>query len=209
MVRSVRFLSVTYGFGDASGKGFGSATQLRNSPEVSIRIRAWSWDESEESSNWREFTNVIETLEEEGAYGSLYKTEVYFFTDNSTVEAALYKGSSTSRKLLSLVIRFFALQTKYSALVHVCHCSGLRMIESGGDGVSRSQINEGVMSGVAMSEYLPLRLAPVNCCPTLEPWLRQWMGNQAKVLTPMDWFEQGHDIVDWTLSADGFWRPVL
>jgi hypothetical protein len=35
------------------------------------------------------------------------------------------------------------------------------------------------------------------------------MGNQAKVSTPMDWFEQGHDIVDWTLSADGFWRPVL
>jgi hypothetical protein len=35
------------------------------------------------------------------------------------------------------------------------------------------------------------------------------MGNQAKVLTPMDWFEQGHYIVDWTLSADGFWRPVL
>lgn len=60
-----------------------------------------------------------------------------------------------------------------------------------------------------MSAYLPLHLAPVDRCPTLEPWLRQWMGNQAKVLTPMDWFEQGHDIVDWTLSADGFWRPVL
>jgi hypothetical protein len=83
------------------------------------------------------------------------------------------------------------------------------MIASGGDGVSRGQINEGVISEVAMSAYLPLHLAPVDRCPTLEPWLRQWMVNQAKVLTPMDWFEQGHGIVDWTLSADRFWRPVL
>jgi hypothetical protein len=52
-------------------------------------------------------------------------------------------------------------------------------------------------------------MAPVDRCPTLEPWLRHCMGNQAKVLTPMDWFEQGHVIVDWTLGADGFWRPVL
>jgi hypothetical protein len=60
-----------------------------------------------------------------------------------------------------------------------------------------------------MSQYLPLHLAPVDRCPTLEPWLRQWMGNQVKVLTPMNWFEQGHDIVDWTLIADGFCIPVL
>jgi hypothetical protein len=83
------------------------------------------------------------------------------------------------------------------------------MIASGGDVVSRGQVSEGVMSGVAMSAYLPLRLAPVDRCPALEPWLRQWLGNQAKVLTPMDWFEQGHDIVYWTMSADGFWRPAL
>jgi hypothetical protein len=35
------------------------------------------------------------------------------------------------------------------------------------------------------------------------------MGNQAKVLTPMYCFDQGHDIVDRTLRADGFWTPVL
>jgi hypothetical protein len=52
-VRSFRILSVAYVFGDASGKGFGVATQLRNSPEVSTRIGVCSWDESEESSNWR------------------------------------------------------------------------------------------------------------------------------------------------------------
>jgi hypothetical protein len=63
------------------------------------------------------------------------------------------------------------------------------MIESGGDGVSRGQVNEGFMSGVAMSEYLPLHVSPVDRCPALEPWLRQRLGNQAKVLTPMEWFE--------------------
>jgi hypothetical protein len=83
-VRSVRILSIAWVW-RYLGKGFGAAAQLRNSQEVSIRIGVWAWGESEESSNWREFTNVIEILEEEGAAGRLYKTEVYLFTDNSTV----------------------------------------------------------------------------------------------------------------------------
>jgi hypothetical protein len=82
------------------------------------------------------------------------------------------------------------------------------MIASGGHGVSQGHVNEGVMSGVAMLAYIPLHLAPLNRCPALEPRLRQSLENQAKVLKPVDWFEQGIGIVDWTLIADGFWIPV-
>jgi hypothetical protein len=56
-VRSSAILPVVYGFGDASGKGFGSALQERKEAGISIRIGVWSWTESEESSNWKEFTN--------------------------------------------------------------------------------------------------------------------------------------------------------
>jgi hypothetical protein len=140
-VRSSSILSVIYGFGDASGKGFGSALQKRKEAGISIRIGVWSWTEIEESSNWREFTNCIEALEAEESAGSLYQALVYLFTDNSTVDFALYKGASSIRKLWELVIRCYASHTKYSTSMQVCHCSGLRMIASGGDGISRGQVN--------------------------------------------------------------------
>jgi hypothetical protein len=94
---------VVYGFGDASGKGFGST--FSRGKDISYRIGAWGDDESDESSIWREFTNVVESLEEEAECGQLTNTVVFFFTDNSTAEASLYKGPSKRRKLFSLVIR--------------------------------------------------------------------------------------------------------
>ena len=132
-VRSV--LVVIYGFGDASGTGFGSTIQRGDG--IGYRIGVWSEPETEEeSSNWREFTNVVEALEEEAESGSLSNTEVYFFTDNSTVESAIFKGTSSSPKLLDLVIRVRMLKMKWSIRLHVIHMAGTRMIAQGSDGVS-------------------------------------------------------------------------
>jgi hypothetical protein len=199
-VRSSSILSVIYGFGDASGKGFVSALQERKEAGISIRIGVWSWTESEESSNWKEFTNYIEALEAEGVAGRLYQTLVYLFTDNSTVEFALYKGTSSSWKLWELVIWFYALKTKYSTSIQVCHCSGLRMIASGGDGLSRGQVDERIMTGMPMPAYLPLHLSPLERSPALISWLHSWMGTKAVMLKTMDWFELGHDISVWRLD---------
>jgi hypothetical protein len=98
VVRSNAVLQVLYGYGDASGKGFGS-TMLSNKG-IRFRIGLWEKDAEDESSNWKEFENVVEALEEEGKNGSLGGTLVYFFTDNSTVEAALYKGNLVEPKTL-------------------------------------------------------------------------------------------------------------
>ena len=63
--------------------------------------------ESVQSSNWRdEFTNIVESLEDEGNMGNLINAEVFMFTDNSTVEACTDKGLSTSSKLLDLLGQF-------------------------------------------------------------------------------------------------------
>lgn len=79
------------GFGDAYGKGFGST--FDHGKGIAYQIGVWKSDELDESSNWRESTNVVESLEEEAKGGHLTDAVVYFFTDNSTVEAALYKGT--------------------------------------------------------------------------------------------------------------------
>jgi hypothetical protein len=83
----------------------------------------WGAHDKPESSNWKEFTNVVEALEEEGLEGNLDNAEVFMFTDNATVESCVQKGSSTSRKLLDLVVRLQSMTTRLGIQVHIFHYS--------------------------------------------------------------------------------------
>jgi hypothetical protein len=67
MIRASTLFMVVYGFGDTSGKGFGSTFTVPNG--ISYRIGVWRPEESAESSSWKEFTNVVESLEEEAESG--------------------------------------------------------------------------------------------------------------------------------------------
>jgi hypothetical protein len=83
------------------------------------------------------------------------------------------------------------------------------MIASGGDGISRGQVNEGIMEGMPMTAYLPHHLSPLERSPELRSWLHSWLGTKAVMLKPMDWFELVHDISAWRLDRDGFHRPTF
>jgi hypothetical protein len=50
----------------------------------------------EKSSNWREFTNLVEFLEGAIVRHKLEGSEIFIFTDNSTSESAFLKGTSSS-----------------------------------------------------------------------------------------------------------------
>lgn len=133
-LRSKNVISVIYGFGDASGSGLGATFTCGSG--FNFRIGVWSSDESDESSNWRELTNIVDSLEDEAKSGGLNNSEVFMFTDNSTVEACAIRGSSSSIKLLGLVVRLRALTTVYGVKIHIFHVAGTRMIAQGSDGVS-------------------------------------------------------------------------
>ena len=60
---SLEVVSVIYGFGDASGTGLGATFTCGTG--FTYRIGVWSADDAAQSSNWREFTNIVESLEEE------------------------------------------------------------------------------------------------------------------------------------------------
>jgi hypothetical protein len=149
---------VFYGFGDASGKGRGSTFQgfktvhhpsKEFGPETPVhyRVGVWGPDEESESSNYQELTNLVEDTEAEAASGRLREAELFLFTDNSTAESAFYKGSSSSKKLHSLVLRLHKLSIDYQVIIHMIHISGKRMIAQGTDGCSRGVLMEGVMAG--------------------------------------------------------------
>jgi hypothetical protein len=119
-----------YGFGDASGLGFGATIQVGDS--IWYEYEQWTKEVVEErSSNWQEFTNLVEFLESAVREHKLEGLEIFIFTDNLTSEAASWKGSSSSPLLFDLVLRLRKLEMNSNLIVHVVHVSGKRMIDQG------------------------------------------------------------------------------
>lgn len=157
LVRGARIANIIYGFGDASGAGFGSSwldgSQLKGGEDenattrIDYRFGRWGSDGEGTSSNYRELRNLVETLEEIGQQGKLAGVEVFLFTDNSTAEAAFNRGSSSSVRLFELVKKVKLLEMHHQARVHVIHVAGTRMMKQGTDGLSRGCLVEGVMKG--------------------------------------------------------------
>ena len=63
---------VLYGFVDASGQGFRSF--ITTGEGIKYRIGTWGSDEDSTSSNWKEFSNLVSTLEQEAQSGNLDNT---------------------------------------------------------------------------------------------------------------------------------------
>jgi hypothetical protein len=207
VIRSNFVYEIFYGFGDASGKGFGSTMLSKRG--IKYRIGLWGDDEESETSNWKEFQNQVEALEEEALGGHLANAMVFFFTDNSTVEACLYKGNSSSPKLFKLMVRMRKLEMTHNVNVIISHVSGKRMIKEGADGVSRGYLREGVTAGESMLGFIPTDEGPLSRAPKLKAWVESWVGKSAEFLSPDDWFERAHDHRGGTKDSKGFWRPRI
>ena len=208
-LRARSIVSVVFGFGDASGTGLGSTFTCGQG--FSFRIGVWGSLEKDESSNWKEFSNVVESLEEEAELGNLQHSEVFMFTDNATVEACSYKGSSSLPKLLSLIIRLLSMSTRHGIKLHIFHVAGTRMIAQGTDGVSRGCLAHGVMGGEEMVSFIPIHKSATERSDSLLPWIRSWCGQSSIALSEADWFDVGHDIDGWFRSdrSDLMEKPKL
>jgi len=202
--RSANVSLLVYGFVDASKSGFGASIDYNNS--VRYRIGIWGPDEQSESSNYREFANLIETLEQEYQEGRLKDSTVIMATDNSTEEAAIYKGNSTSKKLFELVVRFKVLELHSGCKFIITHVAGTRMQLQGTDGISRGNLMEGISLGKSMLKFCPWGLSALERCSCLEPWLVETFGPSLEILKPKDWYSRGHDHSGGFMDDYGFFR---
>ena len=183
-----------YGFGDASGKGFGSSFVIGE--ELIFRHGQWATTVEVESSNYRELSNLVLAVEEAGRDGHLSDCELFLFTDNTTAEGCYYRGTSNSRKLFELVLRLRKLQVEGDIFIHVIHIAGTRMIEEGTDGLSRGNINEGVMTGANILSYIPLHLNGRERQQELLSWILSVLEEKNseesyKCLTESEWYTTG------------------
>eukprot|EP00978_Attheya_sp_CCMP212_P024148 scaffold75459_cov47-Attheya_sp.AAC.5 len=141
--RCWRIFLVVYGLGDASGKAYGAS--WTRSDCIHIRIGVWGPDEESGTSNLKELSNSADSLQAAAEAGDLKDAEVFFCTDNSTAEAAIYSGTSSSVQLYEQVLRLRKLECDYEFVLHVSHVAGTRMIAQGTDGLSRGNLEKGVL----------------------------------------------------------------
>ena len=194
-VRFEKTAEVIYGFFDASGTGLGSMMQGNDEGNVIIRIGVWSTSVSNEmSSNWREFSNLVEGVKEAAEKGRLNNALLFLFTDNSTVEGAVAKGNSPSQLLFDLVIELKRTELKYGFVTHVVHISGKRMIHQGTDGASRGETQYPKVLVQPLRLSAPIHLSAFDRSPTLKDWIISWTGNKSLFLTPSQWFFEAHDL---------------
>ena len=206
-VRSKEQRVALYGFVDASGGGYGTTVEVKG--QVEYRIGTWSSREANNSSNWREFANLVEEVERAGEKGWLNGTVLVLATDIEVVEATIYKGNLSSPLLFDLVLRLKTVQLRYSCQLIVTQVAGTRMISQGTDGVSRGSLQEGVAAGEKMLKHCPWNKSALETSKQLISWVEDWVGYKPNVLTPEQWYTLGHDVNGWSTDETGLSKPII
>ena len=108
LILGAAVLEVFFIFGDASGSDFG----LLRTEGISVGYQFGVWNEEGDgkSSNYKEFCNIVETLEEVGRKLNLQGREVFLYMYNMVSEIIAAAGSSKSEVLFNFVVQLHCLQ---------------------------------------------------------------------------------------------------
>ena len=88
---------------DTSGQGFGSG--LWDHEGLIYDFANWSTKWKNDTSNWKDGTNLTVRVEELAEEHKLDNGEIFILIDNQVFEGCFYKGNYNSRKLNELVMR--------------------------------------------------------------------------------------------------------
>ena len=90
-----------YLLGDASGNGMGSG--LWDGGVLDYEQGNWAVRLKDETSNWKEASNLVVRIRSLAEEGRLDKREVFLLTDNQVFEGTFFKGHSNSPKLNDII----------------------------------------------------------------------------------------------------------
>ena len=198
-----------YGFGGASSGGFGAT--VKRPGGLHGHYGLWGKDKENESLNYRELCNLVDTMEDEAKEEYLRNGELWLFTDNSTAESCFHKGGSSSKLLHELVLRLRKLEMDAGFTLHVVHVACTRMIMQGTDGLSRGIMLEGVVKGEDMLSFGVLSNTALERHPALLDFVRSWTTpilGESKGLSVEGWFQEGHGITGGAKGRCGIWTPT-
>ncbi len=102
----------------------------------------------------------------------LKNSELFVFTDNTTAEAAFFKGTLKAHKLFELVLNLCELQLNKGLHIHMINIAGKHMIAQGTDASSCGGEFSGSMLSLNMLKFIPLHQSALEHEPaTLEEWI--------------------------------------
>ena len=198
---------------DGSGHGTGGCNHEfsdRALPRVEFFSGTWSKRVVSMTSNWKELRTILLSLrrerlraEAENRKSKLERCRIYHLTDNSTSEAIIAKGTSTSPRLQQLVREIAYEQLLQQCLLIPVHVAGKRLIAQGTDGLSRGQTAVGAMAGntMAIQHYNPLHGGIPCIRKPLLGFCRSLYGQQAHLRHPDSWRQ------DCIVGHDTLWYP--
>jgi len=181
-----------YGFGDASGMGFGHALCIAG--VIRSEYGQWNSTIEEKHSNYKELRNLVNAVKAAMEENVLDGIELFLFTDNFVAECSYHNGgSNTCKELNELIFQLWKMQMEGCFILHVYHVAGTRMIATGIDGLSRGDKSEGIMNGLDIRSFIPLHLRPTERCDHLRDWIESlWKVEHRDNLTWLsehDWFQ--------------------
>jgi len=182
--------AVAYAGSDASGEGYGTRDEQGGKPGEFV-YGYWTAMTDDSTSNWREMRTVLDKIRDDVAKGRLTGTEMWFFTDNSVLERAYYKGYSASPALYAMVEELRARTLQGNFILRIVHVAGTRMIETGIDGLSRGDLELGLLAK-SLRDSVPLGASACERSPQLMDWVRSWAGTDVSIATPFDWHFGAH-----------------
>ena len=106
------------------------------------------------------------------------------------MEGCFYNGTSSSHILFDLVLDLCFLKMTFH--LYLIHIAGTRMIQSGIDGFSFSDMDTGLMGGTSPLTFVSIHQSAMQCNLKFKPWILSWMPKNSSVLTPKGWFTDGH-----------------
>lgn len=190
-VRPTKSLAA-YLVGDASGSGYGATLWGQGSNSFVATHGSWTKELSESSSNEREAYNLILNVEAALRNGDIEKgTELFVFTDNMVSERCFHSGRSKSKGLHALIMKMHDLVMQGEIFAHFVWISGERMKKQGGDGLSRGDLNTGVLQGDDYLSHIPLAEDAFKRHAPLKSWLKDALpGDNWEFLTEEDWYRK-------------------
>ena len=98
---------------------------------VRFQIGLWTAEEENESSNYKEIQNLVDTVKAKARAGRLQGCKFFLFMDNSTAESCYHRGSSKSKQLNLFVLELRMLEMEFDLTIHIVHISGKRLMAQG------------------------------------------------------------------------------
>ena len=114
----------------------------------------------------------MEVVEEDIEAGRIDGVELFFLTENYVVETVYYRGNSSDKDILELMLWLVYLDLRRCFRLHIIWVAGTIEIVEGADGFSRGWVIDKIDSYGSILDFVPLYETNFDCSASLLPWVQ-------------------------------------